>query len=276
MRCVRRETGLGSQKIYFNSKLQTTCFPLQHNPPCVWRTFPSFYATPPCTPGRILPGFSAAPSSRPSWWLPHSEHFPLDDSFERDDSSQQVWSGHDAGGCPDTPACAAPSGFSSFSTIFVQIFRTSKSPAHLRLSRTVSQRLPCTICLTCSTLASVLLVEGLPFLGSSSPSLHPSLNLLCHLKTRERNIVSSLYTCCSMLSASDGFFHQKHSVGPETSGWFVALCPLLDGLKLAVYQSTWKTRNGCKELKLQLYTLLILARWRNPLMPTPIIAHTAH
>ena len=106
----------------------------------------------------------------------------------------------------------------SFGTIFAQIFRIPKSSMIIfhtlsrlissssAIIRTVNRRSPRTICFTRSTLSAVLLVEGLPLLESSSTSSRPSLNHLCHSKTRERDIVSSPYTSCSIPSASDGVF----------------------------------------------------------------------
>ena len=66
-----------------------------------------------------------------------------------------------------------------------------------------------TICFTRSTLSAVLLIEGLPLLESSTTSSRPSLNRLYHSKTRERDIVSSPYTSCSIPSASDGVFPSR-------------------------------------------------------------------
>ena len=106
----------------------------------------------------------------------------------------------------------------NFGTIFAQIFHIPKSSVITfhTLSRlifnsstiiwTVNRWLLHTICFMCSTLSAVLLVEGLPLLELSSTSSHPSLNHLCHSKTCERDIVSSLYTSCSIPSASDGVF----------------------------------------------------------------------
>lgn len=53
-------------------------------------------------------------------------------------------------------------------------------------------------------LSSDCLVPSAP--GSSSTSSHPSLNLVHHSKTRERNIGSFSYTCRSNPSVSDSFF----------------------------------------------------------------------
>ena len=109
----------------------------------------------------------------------------------------------------------------SFGTIFAQIFHIPKSSViifHMlswlissssAIIQTVNQRSPSTICFTRSTLSTVLLVGGLPLLESSSTSLRSSLNHLCHSKTRERDIVSSPYTYCSIPSASDGVFPSR-------------------------------------------------------------------
>ena len=94
------------------------------------------------------------------------------------------------------------------SSVILQIL-SRFMPSSLAISRTVSGRSPRTKCLTRSTLASVLVVEGLPLLGLSSTSSRPSLNLLCHSKTRERDIISSSYICCSSLSASAGVFPSR-------------------------------------------------------------------
>ena len=70
--------------------------------------------------------------------------------------------------------------------------------------RTMSRRSTHTSCFTRSMLFAVLLVEGLPDRGSSSTSSCPSLNLLCHSNARVRDIVSSPYTCCSIVKDSEG------------------------------------------------------------------------
>lgn len=64
---VRKVPGLVSQKISFESKLQSTIFFLQCYPPGVYHTFPSFSAIPAYTPGRILSESSSSLSSRPLW-----------------------------------------------------------------------------------------------------------------------------------------------------------------------------------------------------------------
>ena len=51
-----------------------------------------------------------------------------------------------------------------------------------------------------------------PLLRSSSTSSLLSLNLLCHSKTRARDIASFLYTSCSNFSASVGFFPAEQEI----------------------------------------------------------------
>ena len=84
----------------------------------------------------------------------------------------------------------------------------------------VRQRSLHTFCLTRSTFLSVLLVDGLPPLWSSSTSSLPSFNLLCHSKRQVLDIVSSPKTSWSNFSASVGVFQDEQ----ETSGWFVVRC----------------------------------------------------
>lgn len=54
-------------------QIQTTSSPLWNYPPQVQCIFSSFSATPPCTPGSILLGFSVARS----WWLLHHKNGAL-------------------------------------------------------------------------------------------------------------------------------------------------------------------------------------------------------
>ena len=63
---------------------------------------------------------------------------------------------------------------------------------HLRSVAQLTGRSPRTIFFASLTLLSFLLVEGLPHLGSSSTSPHPSLNLLCQRETVEWDKVCSL------------------------------------------------------------------------------------
>ena len=90
--------------------------------------------------------------------------------------------------------CSFWSSYSSCGTIFAQTFQMPKSlviifqtlsffmSSRLAVIQTINQRLLQTICFTHSAFTSVLLVEGLPLLESSSTSLCPSLNLFCHSK----------------------------------------------------------------------------------------------
>ena len=110
------------------------------------------------------------------------------------------------------------SSFSSLGTIFVQTFHMPKSSViifqtlsffksiWLAIIRTVNRQSPCTTCFTHSTLTSVLLVEGLPLLESSSTSSHSALNLLCHSETHVSDMVLSPYTCSCISSACGGAF----------------------------------------------------------------------
>ena len=92
--------------------------------------------------------------------------------------------------------------FSNLGTIFAQIFLIPRSsvmilhtlssfiPSSFAIVLTVRRRSLRTICFIRSTFSSVLLVDGLPLLWSSSASSLPSLNLLCHSKRRVLDIVS--------------------------------------------------------------------------------------
>ena len=79
----------------------------------------------------------------------------------------------------------------------------------LKIIQTVNQQIPHILCLTHSVLTSVPLVEGLPFLGSSSTSLRPTLNLLLHSKTHVIDIVLFSYTCWSISRGWDRFVRKQ-------------------------------------------------------------------
>ena len=149
----------------------------------------------------------------------------------------------DARECPDIPPRAAPSGHrpeasapsshrsSAYPKSSVIIFHTLSRliSSSSSIIWTVNRQLPCTICFTRSTLSIVLLVEGLPLLESSSTSSRPSLNCLCHSKTRERDIVSS-----RTLSAAFRVHPMEFvPAGPKTSDWYVALLSWLDEWNLS-------------------------------------------
>ena len=101
-------------------------------------------------------------------------------------------------------------------TIFAQILRIPKSSvmiletvsllmdSSLTIICTVRRQSAFTSCFTCSVLSAVLLVEGLLDLWSSSTSLRPSLNRLCHSNTRVRDMSLLPYTCCSSSRHSEG------------------------------------------------------------------------
>ena len=79
----------------------------------------------------------------------------------------------------------------------LQIFRNDPPytlslfiPSSSAIILTVRRRSHRTFCLTRSTFSSVLLVDGLPLLWSSSTSYLPSLNLPCHSKRQVLDIVS--------------------------------------------------------------------------------------
>ena len=134
-------------------------------------------------------GHTWRPKTHHQWWLSAASLVQFGDAWE----------------CPNTPLCAAPSGHCP-EALAPSLHRSSTHchgwfPAHL-----LSFEQPHTICFTHSTLSAVLLIEGLPLLELSSTSSHPSLNHLCHSKTREHDIVSSLYTSCSIPSASNGVY----------------------------------------------------------------------
>lgn len=103
--------------------------------------------------------------------------------------------------------------FSSFVTIFAQVFRVSKLPVIPESDAVHTQ-------LTCDQSNShfVLLDESLSLQGSLVTSLRPSLNLLCYAKTQEYETVLSPYTWCNSLGSSGGAFQN----GRETPGWSCA------------------------------------------------------
>ena len=118
--------------------------------------------------------------------------------------------------------CSFCSAFRNLGTIFAQICVIPRS--FVMIVHTLSQfmsnsfaiiltvrwrRSPCTFWQRSSTFSSVLLVTGLPLLGSSSISSLPSLNLLCLSKARALDIASSPYTSCGILSASVGVFPSR-------------------------------------------------------------------
>ena len=136
------------------------------------------------------------------------------------DSSTQVWFMLKTLNDVLTHLHAAPllPIISSLGTIFAQTFCMPKSSviifqtlfffmsSGLAIILTVYRRSPRTICFTGLTFTSVLLVEDLPLLESSSIFPHPSLNLLCHSKAQVRYIALSPYTCLSISSACDGVY----------------------------------------------------------------------
>ena len=111
--------------------------------------------------------------------------------------------------------------FSSLGTIFAQTFRMPKSLVIIfqtlsffmsiwrAIIWTVNRRSPRTICFTCSKFTSVLLVEGFSLRKSSSTSLRPSLNLLCHSKTCVCDLALSPYTRLSISSVCDRVFPKQ-------------------------------------------------------------------
>ena len=117
---------------------------------------------------------------------------------------------------------------SSLGTIFAQILRIPKSSvmivqtvsllmdSSLAIIRTVRRRSALTSCFTCSVLPAILLVEGLPDLWSSSTSLCPSLNRLCHSNTRVHDMALLPYTCCNSSRHCEGVLpslNKKFQIG---------------------------------------------------------------
>ena len=75
-------------------------------------------------------------------------------------------------------------------------------PASLAMTQMVKQRSLQTICRTISMLASVMEVQGLPDLGSSSTSSLPSTNRLCHSKTLVLDMEESPWTSRNIFKVS--------------------------------------------------------------------------
>ena len=111
--------------------------------------------------------------------------------------------------------------FSNLGTTFAQIFLIPRSsimilhtfslfiPSSSATILTVRRRSLRTFCLTRSTFSSVLLVDDLPLLWSSSTSSLPSLNLLCHSKRRVLCIVPSPWTFWGNFSVLVGVFPRR-------------------------------------------------------------------
>ena len=128
---------------------------------------------------------------------------------------------------------------SSCGIIFAQTLRIPRSsvitcqvlfwinPSSSEISRTVNRRSPHTIFFTSSTLLLFLLVEGLPHLGSSSTSSHPSLNLSYQRRyVREKLLNETKSALCRLVQAYKELLKEIFPNGLEIRGWFVALLSL--------------------------------------------------
>lgn len=98
--------------------------------------------------------------------------------------------------------------------------------------------------------------------------------LLCHSKNpgaRHRPIFVSLPAVVRLLLVEFTPAEQ------EISGWFVALCPSIDGLKLKclLIKARDKKHNGCSWNRNHTLPRYYITRWRKLLIPTLPIAHTA-
>lgn len=157
----------------------------------------------------------------------------------------------------------------------VQIFQMVVAiPTHLTCDQSNS---PLTITTPHLPYISVFLVEDLPLLGSSSKSSRLSLNLLRHSKTWECDIVSSPYTYCNSPSTSDGVFSSR------TRNFSLVRCSVPMAWRPKIEELLIKGREkkrhtmaaeswNCSYILPGYY----VTRWRTSIIPTQLIAHTAH
>ena len=126
------------------------------------------------------------------------------------------------------------SSFSSLGTISAQTLCMPKSSviifqtlsfvksSWLAIFWTVNQQSPRTICLTHLTLTSVLLVEGLPLLESSSTSSHPSL-ISC---ATQKHVCATWLYLHAPAEAFQVLVTEFSPTAPVISGLLIAWCPL--------------------------------------------------
>ena len=124
-------------------------------------------------------------------------------------------------------------------------------PSWSAIMRMVRQRSVRTNYRTFSMLTSVLTLQGLPGLASSSTLNRPSTNRLCHSKTLVRDMQESPYTSSNMLKVSVAVFPSL------TQNLMLVLCSTLNIVtyntqKNVHLELSKRTHNSMNQLRLSL------------------------